>query len=350
MLAQITHISPHTHICRTRMLPETGRVVARLDQALNATDVIAETRHDGKHMLVDVQRAFSLKPTRNLEQIIVRKCGDRVNQGDVLAELIGMFPKVLRSPVSGEVVSIQGGKIFIKIQNPPHRLLSGFNGVVTGIIPDRGAVIENSGAIIQGVWGNGQINQGMLKSVLENPKLEFTQDQINSSLKGKIVLAGHCRQARTLQLTLRLDLKGLILPSMSPSLLPIAETLPFPVILVEGFGKIPLNAPAFEIISAHENRTVCLFGGNSNQRIEERPEIFIPNEANGDDETKPCESQMDMKVRVKIGPHAGEVGEIQFIYQEPISQPNGIITKSANVLLQTNEQMIIPLANLDMLK
>ena len=350
MLAQITLISPHTHISRTRILPDTGRVLARLDQAINATDAIAETRRDGKHVLIEVQHAFSLKPTMDLEHIIVRKCGDRVNRGDVLAELKGIFPRVLRSPVSGEVVSVQGGNIIVKVQNPPRRLLSGFSGVVTGIIPDRGVVIENSGAIIQAVWGNGKINQGTLISLLSNPKIEFTQEQINSRLKGKVVLAGHCRQARTLQLTSRLDLKGLILPSISPSLLPMAEKMPFPVILIEGFGNISLNMTAYDIITAHENRIVCLFGGNTSQRTGERPEIFIPLEELSKDESKPGEIQKDMKVRVRIGPRAGEVGVIQFIYQEPISQPNGVITTAANVLLQTNEAMIIPLVNLDMLK
>jgi len=350
MLEQITHISPHTHISRTRLLQDTGRVLARLDQAINATDVIAETRRDGKHVLIEVQRSFSLKRTTNLENIIVRKCGDRINRGDVLAELKGIFPRVLRSPVSGEIVSVQGGKIIVKVQNPPHRLLSGFRGVVTGIIPDRGVVIENSGAIIQGIWGNGQINQGTLISLLSNPRQAFTQDQINSRLKGKVVLAGHCCQARALQLCLRLDLKGLILPSMSPSLVPIAERLPFPIILVDGFGNIPLNSTAYDIISGHENRVVCLFGGNISQRFGERPEIFIPLEELTKDESKPDECQKDLKVRVRIGPHAGEVGIIQTICQEPISQPNGIITASANVLLHTNEQMVIPLVNLDMLK
>jgi hypothetical protein len=350
MPVQITYISPHTHISRTRILRDTGRVLARLDQSLNATDVIAETRRDGKHVLIEVQRAFSLKRTMNMENIIVRKCGDRVNRGDVLAELKGIFPRVLRSPVSGEVVSIQGGKIIVKIQDPPHRLLSGFRGVVTGIIPDRGVVIENSGAIIQGVWGNGQINQGTLISLLSNPKLEFSQDQINSRLKGKVVLAGHCRQARTLLLCSRLDLKGLILPSMSPSLLPIAERLPFPIILIEGFGIIPLNVSAYEIMAMHENRVVCLFGGNTSQGSGERPEIFIPLEEITKDESKPDDCQKDMKVRIRIGPHAGEVGEIQFVYPEPISQPNGLITSAANVILHSNEQIIIPLVNLDMLK
>ncbi len=350
MLEQVTHISPHTHISRTRLLQDTGRVLARLDQAINATDVIAETRQDGKHVLIEVQHAFSLKRSNNMENIIVRKYGDRINRGDVLAELKGFFPRVLRSPVSGEVVSVQGGKIIVKVQNPPHRLLSGFRGVVTRIIPDRGVVIENSGAIIQGVWGNGQINQGMLISNLSNPKQAFTQDQINSRLKGKVVLAGHCRHARTLQLCARLDLKGLILPSMSPSLVPVAERLPFPIILVEGFGNIPLNSSAYDIFLAHENRVVSIFGGNTYQRFGERPEIFIPLEEYTEEEFKTAEYQKDMKVRVRIGPRVGEVGVIQCIYPEPISQPNGVITTAANVLLQTDEQMIIPLVNLDMLK
>ena len=120
-------------------------------------------------------------------------------QGDVIAGPVGLFKRVIRAPQSG-VVKIAGeGKVLYEINSAEYELQAGMEGTVTNIIPERGAIIETKGALIQGMWGNGKITYGVVQPISNDLLQELVPEQLNIGFRGAIITAGFCRKPKVLE-------------------------------------------------------------------------------------------------------------------------------------------------------
>jgi hypothetical protein len=201
---------------------------------------------------------------------------DDVNEGDLIAGPIGITRRVVRAPVNGRVKLAGNGQVLIQVDKLPSKLQAGISGTVTQLIPDSGAVIETNGALIQGVWGNGLADFGLMQLKLEAPNDELTADQIDVSLRGTIVMGGYCPGAAILKKAAEVPVKGLVLTSIPSSLVPAAKKMPYPILVLEGFGKLPLNQISYNLLTTHTNREVAINAESFNPYSGERPELIIP--------------------------------------------------------------------------
>ncbi len=240
MLAPVSHILPLTNIRRMRLLPVAGTVLVRTGQKVNASDLIAKALIPSGHIIMDIRRGLGIPKVSAAESCIVRQVGDRLEKGDVIAETTGLFARIVRAPQDGEIVSIGGGQLLLRVSTSTIEVNAGFAGTVAEVIKDQGAIIETSGALIQGVWGNGCTDNGMLILTMKAPDDELTRAQIEVSMRGGVVVGGHCSSADVLHACTELPLRGLVLSSMASDLIPTANELNYPIIVMEGFGKIPL--------------------------------------------------------------------------------------------------------------
>jgi len=349
MAATLTHILPLTTLRRSRTLPARGRVLVRTGQKVNASDVIAEARLGGQHILLDVRRAFGVSRSDEADKLIQRRAGEKVQKDDIVAEMSGVFRKILRSPADGEIVAAYGGQVLIEIQNTTFKLKAGIAGVVTEIVPDYGAVIEGSGALIQGVWGNNHVEQGLLWVLARSPEEELTRARLDVSMRGAIVLAGTCADAESIKIAADLPLRGLILASMTPELIPVANSVSMPVLVIDGFGRLPMNSAAYRLLSTNEKRSTCVNAAAWNQLSGERPEIFIPLPAEGQPLAEMVEFTPGQTVRVHAPPYANLVGTLEQVRPGLTTLDNGLRAPVADVRLENNELVAVPLANLDVL-
>ena len=145
-----------------------GKVSAHLNQRVSPTDVIAEANFAREHVLIDVARAFNVT-AKVADRMIKVNERDRVAQGALVAESGGMFSRSIRAPRAGRVMVAGGGQILMEVGDAKIELRAGLPGVVTQIIPEKGVVIRTAGALIQGVWGNGRIDNGTMISLIEKP-------------------------------------------------------------------------------------------------------------------------------------------------------------------------------------
>jgi hypothetical protein len=350
MLAPVTHILPLTNIRRARVLPAAGRVLVHVDQKVNAVDAIAEMPMAYRHTLVDIWRALGLAPGEHAERTLRVKIGMKVMEGDVIAETGGLFHRVVRAPCDGEIVTIGGGQVMIQTQTEILSIKAGITGVVKELVPDRGAIIEADGALVQGVWGNGRVDQGTMISLLKNPDDEFTPAQLDVSMRGGVVLAGHCASADALKTAGELPLRGLILGSMTSDLLPVANRLQLPLILLEGLGKLPINRIAYKILTTNEKREICLNAASNDLFSGDRPEIFIPLPANGQLAPETDEFAPGQMVRIHGMPYEQQTGDLMRLHPAAFKLPSGLRAPSADVLLVNGSQVTVPLANLDVLE
>jgi hypothetical protein len=351
MLASIVHILPLTTIRRERLLPVPGKVVVRRGQKVSTTDVIAEARLNLEHLLLNIARGLGVSEEK-ADQYLQCKAGMQVSRGDILAGPVGMAKRVVRAPRDGRVVLAGGGQILLEVNTPPYELKAGLPGTVIGLIEGRGATIEATGALVQGVWGNSRIDYGLMQILLQNPDDVLTPDRLDVSLRGSVVLAGYCGEAEVLKSADNLPLRGLIISSMEASLIPLALEMHYPIIVLEGFGKLAMNSAAYRLLTTNEQREVSLNAQPWDRFKGTRPEIVIPLPASAEPPLPPetDEFAVGQQVRIVRAPFLGSIGKITQLQPGATPLPSGIVAPAAVVQLESGENALVPLANLEVLE
>jgi hypothetical protein len=350
MLSPITHFLPITTIRRERLLPVPGRVLVRKGQKVSASDVVAEARLTPEHIFLDIARGLGLS-TPKADAALQFQAGDEVSEGDVVAGPVGVGRRVMRAPRGGKVVLAGGGQVLIEIESHPYELKAGIPGMVTELLADLGAEIETTGALIQAVWGNGKVDYGLLMVLVRAPNEPITVDLLDVSHRGAVVLGGYCESADVINAAEEIPLRGLILSSMDSSLVPLALSVNVPIVIMEGFGQIPMNTTAYKLLSTNERREVAVNAEGRNRLSATRPEVVIPLPASGQIplpvEIK--EFAPGQQVRVISAPKRAQLGTLIALRPGLVALPSGVRAQAADVRFESGETAIFPLANLEVL-
>jgi hypothetical protein len=345
----VTQIKPSVKIRRTRLLPVSGTVLVRIGQKVTPPEVLAECQIPTRHIIIDVVRTLGLKGPSEAEKLIDRSIGDLLEKGDIIAETGGLFSRVLRAPLSGKIIAIRNGQVMLEVESRKVVVQSGFTGEVVDILDDRGAVIETNGTLIQGVWGNGMIGYGPFVSDMIGVSQELNSATMSITARGAIIAASWCESEESLQAGASLPIGGLILGSMSPHLIPCALQQPYPIILLEGFGKIGINEPAKKVLLDSAQRDMSLNAVKWDHFTGLRPEISITLPVEGSLETRTADLAQGQQVRIHSAPYAGKVGVITTINSSKTVLPNGLRTSTALITFSETEKAVVPLSNFDII-
>jgi hypothetical protein len=349
-MAPVTHFLPLTTIRRERVLPVPGKIMVRKGQKVSASDAVAEANLSPSHQLLEVARGLGLRSDQADEYLQV-EAGTIVAAGDVIAGPVGITRRVVRAPQDGRVILAGGGQALIELKSPIFELRAGIPGVITDLINDRGVVIETVGALVQGVWGNGHIDFGLMFVLAKNPDDELDASQLDVSMRGSIVLGGYVDNAEVLSTASEMPLRGLILASMNPALIPMALNAKFPLLIVDGFGVQPMNSAAFKLLATNERREVALNAESWDRYNNKRPEVVIPLPAAS---PPPLASDTVVfapgkQVRVLRAPYSGKIGTLVDLRSSAVF-PNGLRAMAAEVRLEDGDNAVLPLANLEVLE
>ena len=349
MLAPVNHILALTAIRRARYLPVRGNVLVHVGQKVSASDVIAEAQVTTRHTLLDIRNALGGVSARAAERALRFHEGERVQEGDVVAESGGLFSRMVRSPANGTVVMVSAGRVLIAVESQPVQVLAGIPGVVTEVQPEEGVTIETNGSLIQGAWGNGRVGEGVMVPLLNTPDDELTTAQLEVSLRGALVVAGYCCTAQVLRSAADLPLRGLVLASMSADLLPVAAGMNYPIAVLEGLGRIPMDDAAFQLITTSDKREASL-NASFNLSIGERPELVLPLPASGQPAMGSTYFAAGQTIRIQGEPYRGKMGTITQIRPGLTVLPSGLRAPAADVRLEKDTQVTVPLANLEVIE
>ncbi|HJS20018.1 MAG TPA: hypothetical protein VJ785_14820 [Anaerolineales bacterium] len=348
MFAPVLHVLPLTTIVRKRVLPVSGKVNMHVNQRVNPTDVVAEANFAREHVLLDVARQFGIS-AEAADKLIKVKEGESLAQGALVAEKSGLIPQKIKTPRAGRVMVAGSGQVLMEVGNTHIELRAGLPGVVTQVIPDRGVIIRTAGALIQGVWGNGRIDNGLMVSLLEKPEDVLSAGRLDVSLRGSVILAGQVRDLDTLKTAAELPVRGLILSSLSSSLTASAYQMRYPILVTEGFGALPMNSAAFKLLTTNNKREATVNAEHFDRYTGSRPEVIIPLPISSEpDEPNPFEIfAVGQPVRMRRPPYAGMVGTIANLPAGLSLLPSGLRAASADVKLENGENVLVPLVNLE---
>ena len=347
MLAPVLHVLPLTMIVRERSLPVAGKVTAHMNQRVNPTDVIAEANFAREHVLLDVARTFGVSANAADKMIKVKE-GDRLSQGALVAEG-GMIARAIRAPRPGRVMVAGGGQVLMEVGDARIELKAGLPGTVIQVLTDRGVVIRTAGALVQGVWGNGRIESGLMRVLIEKPDDVLAADRLDVSMRGSVILGGHVRDAETLRAGVEQQIRGLIVPSMLSPLIQTAYQMRYPILVLDGFGALPMNSAAFNLLTTNKDREVTVNAEHFDRYSGHRPEAIIPlpftNEPN---EPEPYLAfAVGIKVRMRRPPFPGTIGVISNLPAGLSLLESGLRAPAADVKLENGETVTVPLVNLE---
>jgi hypothetical protein len=277
--------------------------------------------------------------------------GEHVESGSIIAGRRGIGARQLRAPMSGKVAAISGGQILLQAGEEGLQVEARIPGVITDMEPEQGVVIECVCAWVQGIWGNGRLEEGRLQIMGDGPAHQLTADQIDLSQRGIILVVGTCEQRQALDLAAQVPVRGMIFGSLATRLLPMAESLPFPIVLTEGFGRTAMNSDAFKLLSNHNGHQATINAHKLDRIIGDRPEIIIPlGESGKPQEPVPIQSfSIGQNVRSISGDLKGKIGEITGLLSASTQYASGLRAPGAEVLFEEIGSRSIPLANLEIL-
>lgn len=348
MLAPVLHVLPLATITRERTLPVAGKVNVHVNQRVNPTDVIAEASFAREHVLLDVARTFGVTPNAADKMIKVRE-GDRLTQGALVAESGGLIPRSVKAPRAGRVMIAGSGQVLMEVGDSRIELRAGLPGVVTQVLPEKGVVIRTAGALIQGVWGNGRIDNGLMVNLLEKPEDVLNPERLDVSLRGSVILGGHVRDQETLRAAAELPVRGLILSSLLSPLIVPAYQVRYPIIVTDGFGAMPMNSAAFKLLTTNNKREVTVNAEHFDRYSGNRPEVIIPLPVSSDPpEPNSFETfAVGQTVRLRRPPSAGMIGTLSNLPVGLSTLPSGLRAPAAEVRLENGETVLVPLVNLE---
>jgi len=226
--------------------------------------VVREHPEDAKQLgTATVARDLRIRPEQIKPYLKVTE-GQLVEKGQSVATMLRPGDmRYSRSPIRGKVSEINHRYGVVQIEPLLEELA--IQAWMPGRISKtttRGAVVENNGVRIEGIWGIGGEVSGPIATGEIRPGSIMIRQNIDAEEFEKLVHA---------------QCTGLITGSASFSAVGNSE-FPLTIILTEGFGDTPMNSDVWDICTTRENR-LCLLDGTTELRVGvRRPVIIIPDE------------------------------------------------------------------------
>jgi hypothetical protein len=351
-----SRITALTTVRRERLLPAPGQVLVSPGEMVGPADVVARCQLPGEIRVLDVCRILGI-PRARVAKYVRKSVGDMVQANELLASPrgpLGQIRRGCRSPVDGEVIEIRDGLILIESATTTFELRAHFRGEVTNVMPNRGVVVSVSGALIQAMWGSGGEAEGVLKMLVDNPQKPLRARAIDVSCHGTIVVGGRIFERDVLEQAGEARVRGIIAGGMDAELCQDLNSLPFPVLLTEGFGALPMSQPVFALLQSTMGREALLSADTRTRRDARRPEVLIPmrngHEPLEEEGTGILPMEVGARVRALRAPHLGDVGQVIDLPPRPQVVESGARLPVAVVQIDDGETVSIPVVNLELIR
>lgn len=348
MFVSYSIVNALTLIRIPRRLPYLGEVLYRAGDAVEPAHIVAQALEPPDFRIVDVARELDI-PVKRIKNFLKIEEGAPVAQGDVLAARGLLGGRVCRSPIEGTLVGSGRGRLLIEAAPRTIQVNALVPGMVVETWPEEGVVIETVGAFIQAIWGNGQEAFGVLRVVVRDPRHPIRPKHIDPTMQGTVLVGGSRLDEETLEHAMEARVRGIIVGGVPPTLLPLLQTIDFPVVCTEGIGAVPMSKAVFDLLRSLDGREVALSGRLKTRWGAERPYIVVPMPAQSGDPVNPEEPiRVGSKVRILRGPYFGVSGTVVDIPKGLLQLETGARLPGVEVDVG-KETAFVPYTNLERL-
>ena len=358
-----------TTVKKVRRLPIKGKVNKIVGNQLAPDEIVATTDLPGNVQIIKVASQLNIGPS-DMFDVLKVKTGDRVVKGQLIAQtqgLFGMFKSELFAPIDGMIESISDitGQVIMREAPIPVEIDAYMSGLVTDIISNEGVVIKTHAAFIQGIFGIGGEARGNIEILVNNRDEELTENLLNESHCGKIIIGGSFISLNTFKKAMELNVAGIVvggfnyfdLENILGFTLGVAitgsENIPTSLIVTEGYGKIQMGQQTFNLLKNHDKDFASINGATQIRAGVIRPEIVIPyDKKEVSDEVSTSSDkgiQKSSLVRVIRAPHFGSMGRVLDLPPELQKMESETMVRVA-IIDVDGHKYTIPRSNLEMVE
>lgn len=362
-------VTPRTRIVKDRRLPLQGKVVVSKGQQVTGDSIVAETSLPGNVTTLNVHGLLGVLQ-QDVPEHMLKKPGDKVAKGEVIAEsggLFGMFKSKVESPIDGLVESVSPitGQVILREPPQPVQVDAYMDGKVVEIFEKEGVKVESIGSLIQGIFGFGGERRGTVKVVARAPSDVLDAKLITPDMKGCIIVGGALVTADAIKRGLELGVKGMVAGGIEDSTIKEvlgydigvaitgSELINITVIVTEGFGRMPMAPRTFELLTELDGQRASVNGATQIRAGVIRPEIIVPREIKGAAKSKSSLEEglkVGMQVRIIREPHFGGIGTVVGLPVDLEKIETESKVRILEVELENKNRIRLPRANVEIIE
>jgi transcription antitermination factor NusG len=364
-------VSDKILITKKRILPLKGDVLVKVGDKVKPDTVVARTLLPGNVEPFNVANVLGIPP-EDIMYHMLRKEGERVKQGEVIAKsksFFGLFSSECKSKAEGTVESISSvtGQVLIRGNPIPVEIKAYLDGEVIEVYEREGVAVSTWGSFIQGIFGIGGETQGEICVVTKDNTEILTDKLIDKNCKDKVVVGGSLVTADAIKKAISVGAKGIVVGGFSDKdlrdflgydlgvAITGSEELGITLVITEGFGQINMAEKTFNLFKSKEGQMACINGATQIRAGVIRPEVVIPVREDVHKKEKKEEFEnigltVGYPIRVIREPYFGRLGKVSTL--PPVLQKLES-ESSARVLeveFEDGTKAIIPRANVEMLE
>lgn len=363
-------VSAHTTVRKVRRLPLKGQVLVKAGDRVKAEDVVAKTDLPGEVKPVNVAGKLGVGPD-DLKEVMLKKEGDPVKQGEAFAQtkgLFGMFKSSCASPIDGTIESISHvtGQVIIRGAPTPVQKFAYVAGTIVATEEAEAATVEAKGTFIQGIFGIGGETWGPLEIDVDSPDAVVEADMIRPEHQGKILAGGGLVTAAALKAAIKQGVKGIVVGGLDDAdlrdllgfdlgvAITGEEQLGITLVLTEGFGRIRMARATFELLKERRGMLASINGATQIRAGVTRPEIIVPlgDDAQAKDPEKDEMAgilQVGTSIRAIREPYFGRIGKCAALPVELTTLASEAKVRVLKVKFEDGEEAVLPRANIELI-
>ncbi len=362
-------VTERTVVRKQRRLPLKGEVLAKVGDKVTAETIVARTQIPGEVQTLNVAGLLGLPP-EDVEKCMLKKVGDPVEKNEIIAQtksFFGLFSSTVKAPVSGSVESISSvtGQVILREPPRPIQIDAYIDGRVVELFEAEGCAVETTGVFIQGIFGIGGETRGEVLQVANRPSDVLSPEEIDSSCRGKVLVAGALVTAEALRKAAEVGAKGVVVGGIADR--DLREFLGYDIgvaitgseekgitlIITEGFGRMQMAEKTFRLLVGHSGQRASINGATQIRAGVMRPEVIIPldSEAAGVEGYQESGGlEIGTPVRIIREPYFGALGKVIALPPELHKIETEAEVRVVEVELEDGARVILPRANVEMIE
>ncbi len=335
---------------RRTMLPEyaIGNVQAELGAIVDVRETVARGVVPANHIIIEAAQQLGVSDAE-LHDLVTVELNRPISEGTFIAGRDPVHGKRILAPFSGLVVYVGEGRIIMQSDPDIIDLEAGVRGQVVQVVEGRGVVIQSTGAVIQGIWGNDRHVIAPLRFEPKSGLEKLALDDVDTTYRGDIIITKTPLTARKINVARAQSFAGIVAPSMDAELLDKALNVNIPIMILTDFGEGQIARNTLHILETYEGYEAVLDAAYPHRFDDRRAELMInklSKEEMPSGETIPLREGLN--VRLTRAPYAGRTGTVVEIPSTKVRLANGLRVFGALVEVAVDEIVAVPLVNIEL--